>query len=410
MALVNRKVEYRLYPTPQQNAALLLMFETHRVFYNEARQQRIDVYKNEKRSISFAEQCRETTKSRATNTKLGECNAQSLQVTLKRLDLAMRHFFRRIKAQKPGEKPGYPRYKTELAFRGWGYKTHGDGWKFQVIGVRKALLKLSGVGSIRTRGKARTPGVPKTMEIIRRHQKWYASITMVCEPKRACGIETRSYDWGLKNYLTIVDEHGNVIKVENPRLMRKAIKKIKTKQNKLNRMEKKSNRSKKLKQEIAALYEKTCNRRKDFLHKTSAWLVSQCNVIVTEKLAVKSMVTDHSKKHSRSLHRSVLDAAPAMLNQMTSTKALEAAGLYHEIDTITVKPTQRCYQCWDVQPKTMDVRIHSCKKCGFTIDRDVNAALVMLKAFTSEGLARREGSGQPEPTKRETPSIAAHAA
>jgi hypothetical protein len=51
-------------------------------------------------------------------------NAQSAQVTLKRLDLAFNAFFRRIGA---GGEPGFPRFKTKDQFPGFGFKTHGDG-------------------------------------------------------------------------------------------------------------------------------------------------------------------------------------------------------------------------------------------------------------------------------------------
>jgi transposase len=53
-------------------------------------------------------------------------NAQALQVTLKRLDLACAAFFRRVKA---GATPGFPRFKPLQRFSGRGYKTHGDGWR-----------------------------------------------------------------------------------------------------------------------------------------------------------------------------------------------------------------------------------------------------------------------------------------
>ena len=114
---VDRKVLYRLYQTPTQESGLDLMFEVHRIFYNDARQERIDTYKNEQRSVSYYDQAKETTQLRKSKPELAACNAQSLQVTLKRLDLAFKAFFRRCKA---GEKAGFLRYKTKDLFKGWG--------------------------------------------------------------------------------------------------------------------------------------------------------------------------------------------------------------------------------------------------------------------------------------------------
>lgn len=379
-------------------------FEMHREFYNNARKTRIDTYKNEQRSVSFAEQCRDTTHLRSVNPALAECNAQSLQVTLKRLDLAFQGFFRRCKA---GEKAGFPRYKTSDLFKGWGYKTHGDGWKFTVEGKRKASLRLSGVGNIRTRGKARTPGTPKTMEIIRRNDKWYASVTMVCEPQRDHGNKTKALDWGTTHFMTSVDTDGNIEIADCPMPLRTSLKKLKTLQQALSRKKKGSRGYNKCKKEIANLHEKISNQRMDFLHKESAKLVDDCAVIITESLDVKSMVEDKSK--SRGLHRNIMDTSPATYFAMTRTKAQEAACTYYEVDTRKVKPTQRCSQCWNVEPKTLNQRMHVCAKCGFTAPRDVNAALVMLKAFAGKGLAPRGASRPRKATKRETPPIVATA-
>ena len=405
MGEVNRKVLYRLYPTPKQELALQHTFEIHREFYNNARQTRIDTYKNEQRSVSFTEQCRDTTKLRATNPTLAECNAQSLQVTLKRLDLAFQGFFRRCKA---GEKAGFPRYKTSDLFKGWGYKTHGDGWKFNVEGKRKASLRLSGIGTIRTRGKARNAGLPKTMEIIRRNDKWYASITIVCKPKRVHGAKTQALDWGLKHFATLVDDAGNVTKIDSPMPLKASLAKLKAAQQAVSRKKRGSKHRAKAKKLAASIYEKACNQRTDFLHKQSAKLIADSAMIVTESLDVKSMVED--KRKSRGLHRNTMDSAPATFLAMLCTKAQEAACVYHEVDTKTVKPTQTCSQCGVQKPKTLAERTHACKKCGFTCDRDVNSALVMLKVLKGKGLALRGATRPCVATKRETPSIAANAA
>lgn len=400
-----RKVLYRLYPTPKQELELQRMFEIHREFYNNARQQRIDAWKTDETSLSFAGQCRETTRLRAVNPTLAACNAQSLQVTLKRLDLAFRAFFRRCKA---GEKPGFPRYKTQDLFKGWGYKDHGDGWKFQVIGKRKASLRLSGIGTIRTRGKARNAGLPKTIEIIRRNDKWYASITIICEPRRSHGAKIQALDWGLKHFATLVDSDGNVTKTDAPMPLKQSSKKLKAAQQTLFRKKRGSKRRAKIKKLIAAIHEKIGNQRLDFLHKQSAKLIAESAVVVTESLDVKSMVEDKSK--SRGLHRNTLDSAPATFLVMLRTKAEEAACVYYEVDTKSVKPTQTCSQCGNQKQKALSERTHACEKCGFTCDRDVNSALVMLKTFAGKGLAPRGATRPCVVTKRETPPIAANAA
>jgi hypothetical protein len=54
-------------------------------------------------------------------------NCSSQQVTLRRLSKAFDNFFGRI---AKGQAPGFPRFKSIKRMPGFGYKGHGDGWRF----------------------------------------------------------------------------------------------------------------------------------------------------------------------------------------------------------------------------------------------------------------------------------------
>ena len=118
-----RKVTFRMYPNAAQQERLEELLGLHQRVYNTALEERIRVYREEGGSLNFAAQCKELTHWRGYCPSLAGVNAQSLQVTLKRLDLAFAAFFRRVKA---GETPGFPRFKPLQRFSGWGYKTQGD--------------------------------------------------------------------------------------------------------------------------------------------------------------------------------------------------------------------------------------------------------------------------------------------
>ena len=79
--------------------------DLHRGLYNAALQERVDAWRLARKSVGYAEQCRSLTRVRRENPEYLGVNAQSLQVTLKRLDLAFQAFFRRVKA---GEDAGLP--------------------------------------------------------------------------------------------------------------------------------------------------------------------------------------------------------------------------------------------------------------------------------------------------------------
>jgi len=54
-----------------------------------------------------------------------------------------------------------------------------------------------------------------------------------------------------------------------------------------------------------------------------------------------------------------------------------AGGLFIEVPTVKVKPSQICPNCGIQKKKELSERVHNCP-CGLTIDRDVAAAQVML--------------------------------
>ena len=86
----NRKVTYRLHPNAGQAARLLEMLGLHQRLYNTALEERIRVYKATSKGLSFADQCKALTQWRKNSAGLRSMNAQSGQVTLKRLDMAFR--------------------------------------------------------------------------------------------------------------------------------------------------------------------------------------------------------------------------------------------------------------------------------------------------------------------------------
>lgn len=373
--MINRKITYRLYPSQQQEKCLLELLAFHQRIYNTALEERIRIYQEEKRSLTFANQCKELTKWRKANKDLAGINAQSLQVTLKRLDLAFQAFFRRL---KKGEKAGFPRFKSLQRFSGWGYKTHGDGWRlFAGEQMQHGKLRLSGVGNIPMRGKARTEGEPKTCELLHKSGKWYASVTIKCEPKRQGGTKAIGFDWGVKNFVACHDSRGKTDVIPNPRFLKSALPKLKQLQKSVSRKKNKSSHNrKKAILKLAKLYSSIANKRKDFNHQQAAKIVNENGFIAGELLSVKSMTAKGTSK-KRGLNREILSTAPAQFYQLLKSKAEEAGVLWVDIPTREIKPSQTCYGCRAQRKKSLNERWHECE-CGASCDRDENAARVIL--------------------------------
>ena len=408
-----RKITYRMYPGTVQIEKLEELLGLHQRVYNTALEERIRVYGETCKSLSFAAQCKELTTWRKQCEALAAVNAQSLQVTLKRLDLAYAAFFRRAKA---GEKAGFPRFKAVHRFSGWGYKTHGDGWRLHAGDKMKhGHVRLSGVGMVKLRGQARTPGEVKTAEVQHKGGHWYLSVTVECEPQRIGGTEAMGMDWGLETFATVCSGENDTLSVANPRFLDKPQRqKLKLLQQAVSRKKnKRTNNRRKAVALLSAESRRVANRRKDFLHKTSASLVKRYGLIATEQLSVKNM-TASGGAYKKGLNRSILDTAPSTFINLLKTKAEEAGSLWVEVPTRQVKPSQTCHRCGGQRKKLLSERKHQCG-CGASCSRDENAARVMLHWALFGNVTGQElsevGSGCCLTVKNhETPLIAALAA
>ncbi|MHC5722477.1 MAG: zinc ribbon domain-containing protein, partial [Nostoc sp.] len=59
-------------------------------------------------------------------------------------------------------------------------------------------------------------------------------------------------------------------------------------------------------------------------------------------------------------------------------KVEQIGGIFIEVPTRRVKPSQTCPKCGHQHKKTLDIRVHNCNVCGYIQDRDIAAAEVML--------------------------------
>ena len=424
--MVQRKVTYRLYPTAEQLSALEHQRWVHCLLWNEALTERRRAWVERQESLRFSTQCKRLTEWRGQSKLLRGINAQSEQVTLKRLDLAFQHFFRRV---KNGETPGFPRFKPLHRFKGWGYKTHGDGWRLVTNErMKHGTLRLSGVGTVAIRGKPRTPGTPKTCDLFCHNGRWYASVTLNCEPARQRGDKLGGLDWGLETFATVATPAGTGT-IDNPRHLARTLDEIRRLQRGISRKEEAakkasgktrrfpvSNRLQRTYKRLRRLHRKVANQRNDFLHQTTARLVGQFAALGLEALNIRNMAASGGQ-HKKGLNRSILDAAGGAFHQRLGYKAEEAGTWAMEAPTRQLKPSQTCHACGRQEKKPLGQRRHECP-CGASCSRDENAARVLM-AWVEQQLSGREPADAwravrpnhppddpAHPLKRETHAIA----
>ncbi|GAB4195328.1 MAG: RNA-guided endonuclease TnpB family protein [Coleofasciculaceae cyanobacterium] len=391
--MATRRVTFRLYPKP--NAAHKLHWDRrmHKELYNAAIANRRTQYEKIGHSVNYLEQQNSLPAFKKVWTEYKQLGSQTLQATLKRVDLAYQSFFKGLR--------GKPKFKSIRHYSRWTYPA-SSGWIVHTTGDNGYLELTDLKVSIRMRGKARTWGKPTTCTIVYRNGKWYASISVECTPIREAGEGAIGIDFGTYHAAALSD--GTVI--DNPRFLAQSSEKIKKaskgKRRKiapnLKKKIKASKRWKKAKRQVSQLQRKVANQRHDWTHKVASQLVSGNSLIATEELNLKGM-TRKAKKGSKrkaqktGLNRSTLDVGIGNLTKAIEYKLQESGGFLVYVPTKKIKPSQTCPDCGHQRKKDLSERIHHCSECGFTCDRDVAAALVMLSA---EGCAKRcwaQGTG-----------------
>jgi putative transposase len=190
-------------------------------------------------------------------------------------------------------------------------------------------------------------------------------------------------DMGLTHFATL--STGEMI--ENPRWFREAEEQLALLQRKRARHERGSRRYRELSRQIRRLHERVADKRRDFQHKLSARLVEAYGLIIVEDLNVKGLCRSHVSK-------SMGDAAWAQFLHMVEYKAAKAGTLFVRINPNGT--TQNCSGCDRPVPKTLSERQHTCPHCGFTVPRDVNAALNILDRGRARTEPPRKGFLRPE--------------
>jgi putative transposase len=350
---------YRLYPSSVQCRLLEETLETCRRWYNTCLEERKNAWEQDHRTVRKFEQLRKVKLYRKVNEYAGKLHSHILQVVVQDLDKAFQAFFRRAKA---GETPGYPRFKGVNRFDSFGLKEYGNG--FKIDGRR---LKLAGIGRVRVRWHRPIEGKVKTVRICRQAGQWYACFACEVEEKplpptgKAVGVDVGVYH-------LVATSDGEVI--ENPRWYQTEQQKLQVLQRRVSRRKLGGSNRRKAVVVLQRQHEHIAQRRKDFLNKVAHTLIIGYDLIALEDLQISGMVRNPH------LSKSILDAGWGTLKQRLLDKAAEAGR-----QVVLVYPAYTSKTCWVCGTVWEDLSLSDrwveCS-CGWSVDRDVNAAMNIL--------------------------------
>ena len=355
---MRKSYKFRVYPNRQQTEALTEQLRSACNLYNQSLEERINAWKNEKKSINYYDQANNLKKLR-TDGLITVANFSCCQDVLRRLNKTFSAFFSRI---KKGQKPGFPRFKPNQRYNTLTFPSYGDGCKL----VDK-FVYIQVVKKIKVKLHRPVEGKIKTVSIKREAGRWFVIFSVECEPvPLQASTEAVGIDVGLTAFATLDD--GTEIK--NPRFYKEAQSKLRVAQRRLaRRTNKKSNRRRKAVQLLQRQNAHVQNQRSDFHHKVSRSIVNRYGLIAIEDLNIKGM-------SSGMLAKSVHDVGWGSFFNMLAYKA-ESAG--REFVKVDPRGTSQTCLCGAKVPKKLWNRWHSCPACGLERARDHVSAQLILR-------------------------------
>ena len=306
-----------------------------------------------------------------------ELNSMARQSAAERSWSAIARFYDNCKKKVKGKK-GFPKFKKHC--RSVEYKT--SGWKLSTNRKGITFSDKKGIGNLKLKGTYDLNYFClkqiKRVRLVRRADGYYAQFAIDVDLK----VETQptgqvvGIDLGLKYF--IADNKSNVEQI--PQFYRSSEKQL----NRANRKKSKKydKNRKKAKKPQSTNYHKARNRyarkhlrvsrqRKEYCKRVAYSVIQSNDLVAYEDLNVKGLV------RNRHLAKSISDAGWS-----TFRSWLEYFGHKYGKVTVAVPPhntSQNCSNCGEKVKKSLSTRTHVCPHCGYVADRDVNAAINILR-------------------------------
>ena len=295
--------------------------------------------------------------------------SQAIQQELRRIDTAYQRFFNKL-GGRPHIKPRH-KFKS-ITFPGQA------GWELKNNRITLNFRKWEN-------GKWRYDRVPYTFFI---HRQWHGSIRRITIKRDNCGDywlciimnytdmerlpttgQSVGADFGMKDaFLTL----SNSEKIQSPQFLKQSLKELRTLNKALSRKVKGSRNWWRYVLQLTRLYRHIANQRRDWHFKLATDLCKRFDMIVTETLNLDGM--------KRLWGRKVSDLAFRQFVEILEYKCFKHKREFRQVGqwTATTKPCSGCGH--HNKHLTLSDRQWTCPECGSHHDRDVNAAINILRA------------------------------
>jgi len=354
--IIHKGFKYRLKPTCEQKQLLLQHAGNTRFLWNNLLANNIEYYQKEKK-FNFGHVMITSLPSLKEDYEFLKLSfSQSLQTVGRQLNEALTRFL------KDKGKFGFPNFKKKSLERDSFHCPQK--WK-----LYKRSVQIPKIGKINWKKHRKLQGKPKSITITQNGDQWFCSV--LCEvsikekPKKDKNLV--GIDVGLKDFAVLSD--GNVIKRQ--RITKKYEDKLTKEQRRLSLKKKGSQNRTKQKRVVQKTHRKIKNSRIDFLHKATHYIISKYDGFCLEDLNVSGMMKNGK------LAKSIADASWYEFKRQLEYKSLWNSKHFIQVDQ-WFPSTKTCSSCGGKQKMELSDRVYKCE-CGFICDRDLNAAVNILK-------------------------------
>lgn len=364
---ITKALKMRIYPSKEQALKIDKTIGSCRYVYNYMLARNKKVYARRNEHLSYYDMQNLLPRMKEYLPWLKESDSQALKYACRRINKAFDGFFK--------EKTNFPKFHSKRTNRQSYTTTKKSSIDYD---AKNRKVKIPFLGWMRCSDN-RILSNPdfKYATVSRRNGKYYVSITYSIEKEVVPVAVSENQALGLdyKSDGLYVDSNGNV--ADMPHLFRNNQAKLKKEQRKLRNKvgsqkgEAKSHSYLKQLQKVRNLHEHIANQRLDYLHKESARLADQYDVILIEDLDMKAIA---NKGFGNG--KATLDNGWGMFTTMLDYKMAERGKRLQKIDR-WFPSSQTCSICGCVNEnlKNLSIRKWTCLHCGAEHDRDVNAAI-----------------------------------
>ena len=368
---MNSAIKYRLYPTSEQKIMFAKTFGCCRKVYNLMLSEKIESYKTTGKFVAVT-----PAKYKKDFPYLKEVDSLALANVQLNLQSAFRNHFDRNRRKKTG----FPKFKSAKHSRK-SYTTNNQNGTVAIIDSR--YIRLPKTGKV----KAVIHRVPGTDWKLRSatvscssDDRYYVSVLFEYENSVSAYVADENNAIGM-DYASdglYVDDKGNI--GTNHKFYRESHKKLAKEQRKLSRKkgsrkgEDKSHNYLKQQRKVNRIHTHIANQRKDNLHKISAEIANQYDIVCVENLNMRNM-----SNRGFGNGKATLDNGYGMFLDMLEYKLANRGKYLVKVDR-WYPSSQICHCCGKRHPEMKDLRIRTMRcECGYVMDRDRNAAMNIKK-------------------------------